>query len=305
MPQRKRTFLTVILVVAIVGLVLGLASILIMRQIGQSTKIGFGDKIGVIPIEGPITNSRPIINQLVEFRKDKGIKAIILRIDSPGGGVGPSQEIYREVIRTRAKKRVIVSMGAVAASGGYYIASAADKIVANPGTLTGSIGVIMEFVQIKELLKKIGVGMEVIKSGEFKDIGAPHRKLTEKERRLLQALIADIQNQFVDAVAKGRKMPVEKVKKIADGRILSGKQAKRLGLVDQLGNFRDAVELAKKMAGIKGEATLIYPSRKKVGLWDIIFNSAATSILKVLRDTNAKVRYFWHGPLDSSLTETY
>ncbi len=305
MPQKKRTFLTVILILGIVGLVLGLAAMLIMRQIGQSPKIAFGDKIGVIPIEGPITNSRPIINQLVEFRKNKGIKAIILRIDSPGGGVGPSQEIYREVMRTKAKKKVIASMGAVAASGGYYIASAADKIVANPGTLTGSIGVIMEFVQIKELLKKIGVGMEVIKSGEFKDIGSPHRKLTEKERKLLQALIVDIQNQFVSAVAKGRNLPVEKVKKIADGRILSGEQAKKLGLVDQLGNFRDAVELAKKVAGIKGEATLIYPSRKKAGLWDIIFNSAANSILKVLRHTNGQVKYYWHGPLDSSLTETY
>ncbi|RLB80596.1 MAG: signal peptide peptidase SppA, partial [Deltaproteobacteria bacterium] len=169
MSQKKRTFLTVVLIVLIVGLVLGLASILIIKQIGSSSKIAFGDKIGVIPIEGPIASSRSIVNQLVKFKKDKGIKAIILRIDSPGGGVGPSQEIYREVMRTRSQKKVIASMGAVAASGGYYIASAADKIVANPGTLTGSIGVIMEFFQIQELLKKLGVGMEIIKSGEFKD----------------------------------------------------------------------------------------------------------------------------------------
>ncbi|HDG98696.1 MAG: signal peptide peptidase SppA [Deltaproteobacteria bacterium] len=305
MPQKKRTFFTVVLILLIVGLVLGLASILIIKQIGESPKIAFGDKIGVITIEGPITNSRAIINQLVEFKKDKGIKAIILRIDSPGGGVGPSQEIYREVMRTRTRKKVIASMGAVAASGGYYVASAADRIVANPGTLTGSIGVIMEFVQIKELLKKIGVSMEVIKSGEFKDIGSPHRKLTEKEKRLLQDLIGDIQDQFVNAVAKGRNLPVEKVKKIADGRILSGEQAKKLGLVDQLGNFQDAVELAKKIAGIKGEARLIYPSRKKVGLWDIIFNSAARSILRLLKNTNGEVKYYWPGPLNSSLTETY
>ncbi|HDM09518.1 MAG: signal peptide peptidase SppA [Deltaproteobacteria bacterium] len=297
MSQKKRTFLTVVLIVLIVGLVLGLASILIIKQIGSSSKIAFGDKIGVIPIEGPIASSRSIVNQLVKFKKDKGIKAIILRIDSPGGGVGPSQEIYREVMRTRSQKKVIASMGAVAASGGYYIASAADKIVANPGTLTGSIGVIMEFFQIQELLKKLGVGMEIIKSGEFKDIGSPHRKLTEKEKKLLQNLISDIQTQFVNAVAKGRNLPIEKIRKIADGRILSGEQAKDLGLVDQLGNFQDAIELAKKMAGIKGEATLIYPSRRKAGLWDMLFNSAARSILRAIKASNPEVQYYWPGPL--------
>lgn len=305
MAQKKRTFLTVVLIVVIVGFVLGLASILIIKQISSSPKIVFGDKIGVIPIEGPISNSRFIVKQLIEFRKDKGIKAIILRIDSPGGGVGPSQEIYREVIRTRAKKRVIVSMGSVAASGGYYIASAADKIVANPGTLTGSIGVIIEFVQIQKLLKKLGVGMEIVKSGEFKDIGSPHRKLTEREKKLLQDLISDVQDQFVNAVAKGRNLPVEKVRRIADGRILSGEQAKDLGLVDQLGNFQDAVELAKEMTGIKGEARLIYPSRKKVGLWDILFNSAARSILRAIKASNAEMKYYWPGPSGSLFTEKY
>ncbi len=305
MSQRKRTFLTVVLIVLIAGLVLGLASVLILKQIARSPRIAFGDKIGVITIQGPITSSRSIIHQLVQFKKNKGIKAIILRINSPGGAVGPSQEIYREVMRTRSKKRVIASMGAVAASGGYYIASAADKIVANPGTLTGSIGVIMEFVQVKELLKKIGVSLEVIKSGEFKDIGSPHRKLTEKERRLLQDLISNIQEQFVNAVAKGRNMPVEKVRKIADGRILSGQQAKQLGLVDRLGNFEDAVNLAKKLAHIKGEAVLVYPSKRKAGLLDLIFNSAAKSILSVLRTSPVQVKYYWPALLPPSVTEKY
>ncbi|RLB43028.1 MAG: signal peptide peptidase SppA [Deltaproteobacteria bacterium] len=305
MSDKKRTFLTVLLIVVIVGVVLGLASILIIKQLGSSPKIAFGDKIGVIPIEGLISSSRAIINQLVEFKKDKGIKAIILRIDSPGGGVGPSQEIYREVMKTRAKKKVIASMGAVAASGGYYIASAANKIVANPGTLTGSIGVIMEFVQIQELLKKLGIGMQIIKSGEFKDIGSPHRELTEKEKKLLQNLISEIQDQFVHAVAKGRNLPVEKVREIADGRILSGEQAKELGLVDELGNFRDAVNLAKKMAGIKGEPTLIYPSKKKGGLWDILFESAAQCFLRVLKSSNAQLKYYWPGPVSSGSIEKY
>ena len=305
MPQKKQTFLTVILIVLIVGIVLGLASVLIIKKIGSSPKIAFGDKIGVIPIEGPITTAQPIISNLIQFRKDKGIKAIILRIDSPGGGVGPSQEIYREVRRTRQKKKVIVSMGSVAASGGYYIASAADKIVANPGTLTGSIGVIMEFVQVEELLKKIGVGLEVLKSGEFKDIGSPHRKLTEREKKLLQDLITDIQSQFVTAVAEGRKLPVEKVQKIADGRILSGAQAKKLGLIDMLGNFQDAVELAKRMTGIKGEPTLIYPRKKKIGLWDALFDKAAHSLLRLLKSSQGRIQYMWPGPLQSAVTETY
>jgi protease-4 len=163
----------------------------------------------------------------------------------------------------------------------------------------------MEFVQVKELLKKIGVSMEVIKSGEFKDIGSPHRKLTEREKKLLQDLISNIQDQFVNAVAKGRNMPVEKVRKIADGRILSGQQAKQLGLVDQLGNFEDAVNLAKKMAHIKGEAALVYPSKRKAGLLDFIFNSAAKSILTVLRTSPIQVKYYWPGPLAPSVTEKY
>jgi protease-4 len=264
--------------------------------LGPSSDFSFGEKIGVILVEGPISDSRPITAQLVKFRRDETIRAIILRIDSPGGGVGPSQEIYREVMKTRKTKKVIASMGGLAASGGYYIAAATDKIVANPGTITGSIGVIMEFVRLEELLKKLGISLEVMKSGEFKDIGSPHRKMSEREKELIQGLLSDIQGQFVRAVARGRKLPEEKVLNIADGRIMSGSRAKELGLVDRLGNFRDAVELAKKMSGIKGEPKLVYPERPGIRLRDILFEGAAKAFQRVIETRpQTRVEYRWRG----------
>ena len=187
-------------------------------------------------------------------------------------------------------------MGSLAASGGYYIASAADKIVANPGTITGSIGVIMEFIQLQELLGKIGVGLEVLTSGEFKDIGSPHRKMTEKDRELLRTIINDIQEQFVDAVAKGRDLSVEKVREIADGRILTGAKAKELGLVDVLGNFRDAVDLAKKMTGITGEVTLVYPRKSRITLLDLIFQNTSESLSRAIVDAlRPELAFRWDG----------
>ncbi len=303
MAQKKRPLLTVFIILGLVGLFLGTLSVVALKFLAPSKKLAFGEKIGVIPVEGPITSPEETINQLVRFREDGSIKAIILRINSPGGGVGPSQEIYREIRKTIKKKKVIASLGGVAASGGYYIASAADKIVANPGTLTGSIGVIMQFVGFHELLKKIGVKMEVVKSGEFKDIGSPHRPLTEREKALLQGLIANIQDQFVKAVAKGRGLSEEKVRKIADGRILSGAQAKELGLVDELGNFRDAVELAKQMAGLKGKVSLVYPRGKEIDFWDLIFKGMARAALKVLHTYTSKVQYIWW-PSSYGLTES-
>ena len=173
--------------------------------------LGISNKIGVIPIQGEIKNSDEIIRQLIDFRNDKQIKSIILKINSPGGGVGPSQEIYSETKKTAQTKNVIASLGSLAASGAYYIASASDKIVANPGTLTGSIGVLMEFFRLEELLDKIGVELEVIKSGEFKDIGSPNRKMTDREKEMLLNIVKDIREQFVNAVSEGRDMSKEKV----------------------------------------------------------------------------------------------
>jgi protease IV len=288
--------LVVFVVLGTAVLVLAAVMTAIFALAGRTGGFSLKDRIGVIPIEGAITNSETVVSQLVDFTKDRRVKAIILRVNSPGGGVAPSQEIYREILKTRENKKIVASMGTVAASGGYYVASGAHKIVASPGTLTGSIGVLMEFVRFQELMEKIGVDVEVLKSGEFKDIGSPHRKLTEQEKEMIQALVFDIQNQFVEAVAQGRNLPMEEVREIADGRIISGSQGLELGLVDQLGNFRDAVDLAKSMAGIKGEANLVYPKRTKVRLWDILAEDASRAVYRALRNAmGMQIEYRWDG----------
>jgi protease-4 len=297
MSGKKRPILTVLVILGITVLFLGMVLTVVFSLSGPTFSLSLQERIGVILIEGPITESQQIVKQLVDFKKDDRVKAIILRVNSPGGGVAPSQEIYREVRKTIPTKRVIASMGSVAASGGYYIASAADKIVANPGTLTGSIGVIMEFVQLEELLSKLGIGMEVLKSGEFKDIGSPHREMSEREKELIRNLILEIQRQFVEAVAQGRDLSIEKVQEVADGRILSGAQSKELGLVDQLGNFEDAVDLAKRMAGIKGDVTLVYPKRTGASLWDLILQDASLALYKAVRNILIpRIEYRWDRP---------
>jgi protease-4 len=263
--------------------------------LGTSSGLSIGDKIGVVPIEGIISNSKNIISHLVKFEKDQSIKAVILRIDSPGGSVGPTQEIYHQIRKIVKTKKVVVSMGAVAASGGYYIAAAADKIVANPGTITGSIGVVMEFFRFEELFKKIGIHLEVIKSGEFKDIGSPHRELTERDRELLIRVITDIKNQFIEGVATGRRMPVKKVRKIADGRIFTGARAMELGLIDALGNFQDAVDIAKELSGLVGEVNLVYPEKRRPRLLDIIMETGIKSLKKAIQETNIPIEYRWRG----------
>lgn len=213
------------------------------------------DRIAVVRIENVIYLSEKIVERLTVLEEDASVKGIVLRINSPGGGVAPSQEIY-EAVRSFRKsgKLVVASLGSVAASGGYYIACAADTIMANPGTVTGSIGVIFEFPYVEELLKKIGVDMEVIKSGRYKDAGSPTRKLTTEERALFQAVIDDTWEQFVAAVADGRSMKPEEVKRIADGRIFTGRQAMNEGLVDTLGTFEDAKKMAKKACGLPDDA---------------------------------------------------
>lgn len=227
-------------------------------------------KIGVIHIEGLIMGggdsyglfgenqgADSIIRQLREAQADNEVKAVVIRINSPGGTVPASQEIREEVVKLKkAGKKVVVSMGDVAASGGYWIATAADKIFANPGSITGSIGVIMQLQNMEELYNKIGLKPVIIKSGEHKDMGSPARELTEEERKMLKGIVMEMYEQFVKVVAEGRNMPVEKVREIADGRIFTGSQALKLGLVDELGNFYDAVDTAARMVGIQGRPQL-------------------------------------------------
>lgn len=229
------------------------------------------DKVAVIKVEGVIMDSEDIVRQLKKYADNESVKAVVLRVNSPGGAVAPSQEIYSEVIKHRKKtgQKVVVSMGSVAASGGYYIAVAADRIVANPGSLTGSIGVIMEFATIEDLMAKLGIKGEVVKSGEKKDVGNIMRAMTPEEREYLQVVINDVHDQFVDAVAKGRKMKKEDVLLIADGGIFTGRQAKENGLVDELGDFEDAVDIAAKLGGIEGEPKVI-TEEKDYSLFDIL-----------------------------------
>ena len=288
--------MTVLAVLLGVALVLGGTLVLVLHLFMPSRTALFKDKIGVISISGTIASSNKITSQLAKFGKDDSIKAIILRINSPGGGVGATQEIHREVQKIISQKPIVVSMGSIAASGGYYVAAAASKIVSNPGTITGSIGVFIQFVRLEELLDKIGVKFEIVKSGEFKDMGSPDRKLTERDREIVDALIKDLQEQFVSSVASGRKLSVQKVQEIADGRIFSGARAKDLGLVDFLGNFQDTVEITKKMLGIKGDVELVYPKKSKVELWDMFFESSVGVISKVLSDQGGMVEYRWSGP---------
>jgi len=258
----------------------------------QDVVVG-GDKVVVLDIKGVITQSRPIIEKLHKYRDNEGIKAVVLRIDSPGGAVGPSQEVYEEVIKLREKKTIVASMGSVAASGGYYIACATHKIFANPGSITGSIGVIIEFANIEELLGKIGMKSVVIKSGKYKDMLSPTRELKEEEKSLIQGVIDNIHSQFIDAVALGRDIPREKIAAIADGRIFSGEQAKQSGLVDELGNLQDAIKSAAQIAGIEGKPNVVYPEKKRPSIWEFIIDGTLTKILGLLQDNRINAGYLF------------
>ncbi len=220
--------------------------------------------IGIIEVTGPILSSKKIIENIVSFREDDKIAAIVVRVDSPGGGIGPSQEIFRELMKTRKAKKVVASMGSVAASGGYYVAAAAEKIMANPGTITGSIGVIMEYVNLMEMAKKIGISPVVIKSGEYKDIGSPLRELGDDEKKLLQQLVDELHLQFVTDAADARDMSKEKMTTLADGRIYTGQSALDLNLIDRLGNLDDAVQWAGELAGIEGRPVPVYPKESPI-----------------------------------------
>ena len=260
------------------------------RTFRKTAGFGFGEKIAVVEIKGVITQSSGIIEEIHQYVEDEGVKAIILRIDSPGGGVGPSQEIHREILKVRSKKKVVTSMGSVAASGGYYVACASDLIIANPGTITGSIGVLMEFTNIEELFKKIGIKGVVLKSGEHKDIGSPFREMTPEEKKIIQEVIDNVHQQFIQAVAQGRRLERAKVAEIADGRILTGEQAKQLGLVDQIGNLQDAIDSVAKMVGISGKPTVLYP-KKRFSLWELLVRETASTILEIFYEKGFELNY--------------
>lgn len=227
-----------------------------------------GDGVGVVLVEGTINESRGTIESLKQFGDADRIKGVVVRIDSPGGGVVPTQEIYEEIGKLKKKKPVIASLGGMATSGGYYIASACHQIVANPGTLTGSIGVIIQLTNVEGLMQKLGLEGYNIKSGPHKDMGSPLRPLSPEGRAILQSVVDSVHGQFVRAVASGRSMEESKVRELADGRIYSGEQAKEMGLVDSLGNLDDAIDLVSKRAGIEGVPQVIYSRAREEKWWE-------------------------------------
>ncbi len=238
----------------------------------EESEFGFGKAIAVVDVKGDILSSEKVVKEIEKYDEDSSVRAIVLRVNSPGGGIAQSQEIYEAV--KEADKEIIASLGSVAASGGYYISCGADRIIANPGTITGSIGVITTFPKYHQLLKKIGVEWEVIKSGEHKDIGSPYRDMTEEEKRLLQDVIDDLFDQFVEVVSVERDIPKEEVIKLADGRIFSGNQAHELGLVDEIGTFSDAIRIAGERGGIEGKPRVIRSKKKEYKLLDLLLKTA-------------------------------
>lgn len=254
-------------------------------------------KIAVVRIEGMITSemAQKVVEQLSKYREDSSIGAIVLRIDSPGGGVASSQEVYEEVKRLRTSdKLVVASLGSLAASGGYYIACAVDRIFANPGTITGSIGVIVQLANAEELLRKIGVEATVITSGAFKDSGNPTRPLRPEERAVFQALVDDVYQQFVDAVAKGRNMSDAEVRQYADGRIFTGRQAQESHLVDELGTLQDAISYAASTIGVVGKPKLVQEERER--FWWLKFvleNTLGFTPFASFPPVDAVLQYRW------------
>ena len=287
MFSRRHPFLFFVLVMAAIGAVTVTVTGLLVAAVVRYATLGDAPadapKVGIVEITGMITDARQTLEDLKKLRQNESIRAIVLRIDSPGGSVAPSQEIYRAVRKTAQQKKVVASMGAVAASGGYYAAAAADGIVANPGTITGSIGVIMGFANFGDLLAKIGLTPVVIKSGDFKDLGSPVREMTTAERQVLQRISDGIHQQFIDDVAMGRSMDRNEVAALADGRIYTGDEAKQLGLVDRLGNLEDAVAWAGKLGGIQeGPVETVYARDRRFSFIEAFIEGRLGDIFSIM-----------------------
>ncbi len=249
--------------------------------------------IGVVELTGVITDSRQVLDDLRYFRERDEVKAIVFRVNSPGGGVGASQEIYRALKKTGKVKPVITSMGGIAASGGYYAAAATQGIVANAGTITGSIGVIMGYTNFRRILDKIGLEPVVFKSGEMKDAGSPTRVMSKKEREYLQAMVSSLHSQFVRDVANARKMDIDVVARLADGRIYTGEEGLASGLVDRLGNMEDALDWAAELGGIGENPEVIYAPRPKKNMVDYLMDSAAVRMASVMRQPEVSASFLY------------
>jgi len=290
-PRRDRAALAVVLFV-FGGLFLVFFAFLWLAYTavkGESPRLASGPRIGVVDVKGPIglgrgsVESEPILRLLKRYQDDGDMRAVVVRIDSPGGAVGTSQEILDGLRRLAEDKVVVCAMGNVAASGGLLVAMGCDRIVAEPGTLTGSIGVISQFPTLKGLLDRVDVKMNTVTAGKMKDAGNPFREFTADDRAYWQQLADRIHRQFIEAVAEGRDLPVEEVRKFADGRVITGEQAMELGLVDQMGGFQDAVDLAKEEAGLRGEPRLVYPPEDRVRFLEEILGGMSQAIAQAVR----------------------
>src|SRR5688572_7900389 len=252
----------------------------VMTSVKGGSGLTLGDRIAVIPVEGIIGDDAEVLENIRRFRDDESVKGFVIAINSPGGEVGPSQSIYREVKRLRDEddRPVIAAINSIGASGGYYIALGADSIYANPGSITGSIGVIMEMPNVEGLMQKVGIQMQTVKSADHKDIGSPFREMSPSDRAVLGAMVQDVYSQFVEVVSTERKKTVDELALLADGRVMSGRQAMQAGLIDRLGNFNDAVAAAGRMADLGDEPKLLYPAEDEVTIMDAILGRAEASI---------------------------
>jgi protease-4 len=275
MSQSTKWFLAIFLTLVVIGVGFMLLFYSVVRTTAESTRetvtLGRGDKLAVVELKGAITSSEDVVRQLKKYRDDSGIKGIVLRIDSPGGAVVPSQEMYEEVKRTRAVKPVIVSMGSVAASGGYYVACGASRLVANRGTLTGSIGVISEFLQLHEALAKLGIDVKTIKAGKMKDAGSSTRRMDPDHEKYFQQIMDQVHKQFIAVVEGARELEHTEALAIADGRVFTGEQAVELGLVDTLGTYEEAIQIAAAMCNIEGEPSIV-KERERKGFFNRMFD---------------------------------
>jgi protease-4 len=265
MKQGCRTSLLILFLISLI-FGMGLLAIILFISNGTDDTWTFStrDSVAILDIEGPIFDVKEPLKHLKSYLDNSSVRAVVVRVNSPGGSVAASQELYEELNRAKERgRKVVVSMGSVAASGGYYVACAADEIYANPGTITGSIGVIAEFPNLEGLMNKIGIRLETLKTGKYKDTGSAFRPMTAEEQELVQDMLMDIYDQFVEAVAEGRQMSVEEVKRYADGRIFSGRQALEYGFIDALGTQNDAIERAADLAGIKGKPKILRKTRRQ------------------------------------------
>ena len=278
--NRRTTILTIGLILALFGAGVVISARLLLGR----GLLPAGDRIAVLPIQGVIVSERGILRHLETFREDSGIRAFVVEIRSPGGGVGASQAIYYALkeLRDTEDRPVVAWMGDVAASGGYYVALAADSIYALPGTLTGSIGVIMEFPNAEALFRKVGLGWEVVKSGEHKDLGSPFRPLSPEDRAILEGVVRDVHEQFTEAVAENRPLDRATVDGLADGRVFSGRQAVELGLVDRIATLDEAIRAAGRMAGLGEDPAIQRPRERKIGLLDLLRGFSETEARRLL-----------------------